>query len=176
MDNMRFIDLDMMTEDLDELKLSPDEKAFYLYLLANKKMKHCGIYILTFNDIIKDLCLHIRTICRFIVDLDNTYGLIKYNPKTGMIAVKDWFKYDIPYTEELKILAVSQYIMVEDQSLVDFVEGAREMITSVKNILKTTDSKLINPDEIEDFNNDLYRRAIKGYNLHIDPVFGYYLD
>jgi hypothetical protein len=94
--------------------------------------------------------------------LENTYDLIRYNPITEEIAIKNWFRYYVPLSVKLKLLIAKQYV-VEDQSLVGFVDGAGILIDQADVKLEDGGCEPIIPKEILDFSNGIYYQCLIDY-------------
>ena len=75
------------------LKLTPEQKYFYLYLMTNSKTKQCGIYELPKNIICFETGYNNETISKLISYFVDQ-GKILYDEDTEEIYIKNWIKFN----------------------------------------------------------------------------------
>ncbi|UGB33198.1 DnaD domain protein [Metabacillus sp. B2-18] len=103
-------------------KMSSDDKLFYMYLLTNEKTTQIGIYEITTKEMALELDYTIEQVESLIERFCTHHKLIRYNPETCEIAIKNWGKNNLHrggkpimdcMTKELK--------EVKDTSLISYV-------------------------------------------------------
>ncbi|MBT2730684.1 DnaD domain protein [Bacillus sp. ISL-75] len=106
-------------------EMTPEDKYFYLFLLTNPHTTQIGIYKITKKQMAFDLGYSIESVHslmeRFIVH----QKLIRYNPETRELAIKNWGKYNLdkggkPFMDCI----FSELKDVEDLSLIQYVSKA----------------------------------------------------
>ncbi|WP_257208887.1 DnaD domain protein [Bacillus sp. AFS031507] len=106
-------------------EMTPEDKFFSLYLLTNPQTTQIGIYKITKKQMAFDLGYSIESVHslmeRFIVH----HKLIRYNPETRELAIKNWGKYNLdkggkPFMDCI----LSELKDVEDLSLIQYVSKA----------------------------------------------------
>lgn len=167
---IRYFD-DSFYEDMNRMNLSTMEKAFYTYLFTNKKIKHCGVFKLSIKDMAAESNMSMDLIIYLLDELENKHDLIRYNPVTEEIAVKNWFKYDVPLSDELKLHIAMQYLSVRDKSLIDLVKGAGIILDFANSKSESGSLSPIDPENIIDFGNDVYYQCILDYANDNDIPF-----
>ena len=80
-------------QDKFTLKLTPEQKYFYLYLMTNSKTKQCGVYELPMSVIILETGYNLDTITKLLNSFIE-YKKIEYNFDTEEIFIKNWIKYN----------------------------------------------------------------------------------
>lgn len=109
-------------------EMTPEDKFFFLYLLTNQNTKQCGIYQITKKQVAFEMGYSIESINSLFDRFERHHKLIKYNPKTREIAIKNWGKYNLNRAGTPMINCVKLELEnIDDRSLINFV------IDSVKN-------------------------------------------
>ncbi|WP_251551425.1 hypothetical protein [Neobacillus muris] len=75
--------------------MTPEDKYFYLYLLTNPHTTQIGIYKITKKQIAFDMGYSIETVHSLMDRFITHHKLIRYNPETGELAIKNWRKYNL---------------------------------------------------------------------------------
>jgi DnaD/phage-associated family protein len=73
-------------------EMSPEDKYFYLYLLTNPQTTQIGIYRITKKQMAFDLGYSIESVHSLMERFEVYYRLIRYNPETRELAIRDWGK------------------------------------------------------------------------------------
>ena len=73
-------------------EMSPEDKYFYLYLLTNPKTTQIGIYKIAKKQMAFDLGYSIESVHLLMERFTLHYKLIRYNPETRELAIKNWGK------------------------------------------------------------------------------------
>lgn len=75
--------------------MTPEDKFFFLYLLTNPNTTQIGIYQITKKQIAFDMGYSIESVNSLMNRFIEHHGLIRYNPDTRELAVKNWGKYNL---------------------------------------------------------------------------------
>ncbi|WP_458413801.1 DnaD domain-containing protein [Schinkia sp. CFF1] len=73
-------------------EMTPEDKYFYLYLLTNPHTTQIGIYRITKKQIAFDLGYSIESVQSLMERFEKHHRLIRYNPETRELAIKNWGK------------------------------------------------------------------------------------
>jgi DnaD/phage-associated family protein len=103
-------------------EMTPEDKIFYLFLLTNPETTQTGIYKITKKELAFYLGYSIETIHNLMERFTKQHKLIRYNPETREIAIKNWGKFNLhrggkPIMDCLN----SELKEVEDTSLIRYV-------------------------------------------------------
>ena len=102
--------------------MTPEDKYFFLYLLTNPNTTQVGIYQITKKQMAFDMGYSIETINSLLDRFINHHKLIKYNPQTREIAIKNWGKYNLRRGGKPMLDCVSSELKeVKDTSLISYV-------------------------------------------------------
>ncbi|WP_251033816.1 DnaD domain protein [Bacillus sp. ISL-75] len=121
----RMVRTDFWKNPIVSEEMTPEDKYFYLFLLTNPHTTQIGIYKITKKQMAFDLGYSIESVHslmeRFIVH----QKLIRYNPETRELAIKNWGKYNLdkggkPFMDCI----FSELKDVEDLSLIQYVSKA----------------------------------------------------
>lgn len=99
-------------------EMTPADKYFYLYLLTNPNITQIGIYRITKKQIAFDLGYSIETVHLLMERFAKHHKLIRYNPTTRELAIKDWGKDYLYKGNKQMIFELKE---VEDLSLIQYV-------------------------------------------------------
>ncbi|SEN96365.1 hypothetical protein SAMN05192533_1328 [Mesobacillus persicus] len=97
-------------------EMTPEDKYFYLYLLTNPNTKQIGIYRITKKQMAFDLGYSIETVYLLMERFTKHHKLIRYNPITRELAIRDWGHLQIGRKQ-----IISELKEVEDLSLIQYV-------------------------------------------------------
>lgn len=104
--------------------MTPEDKYFFLYLLTNPNTTQVGIYQITKKQMAFDMGYSIETINSLLDRFINHHKLIKYNPQTREIAIKNWGKYNLRRGGKPMLDCVSSELKeVKDTSLISYVSA-----------------------------------------------------
>ncbi|WP_433958876.1 DnaD domain-containing protein [Cytobacillus horneckiae] len=104
-------------------EMTPEDKLFFLYLLTNASTTQIGIYQITKKQMAFDIGYSVESINSLLDRFVNHHKIVKYNPDTREIAIKNWGKYNLirggkPILDCVK----SELKEVKDLSFIDYVE------------------------------------------------------
>ena len=116
-------------------ELTPEDKFFFIYLLTNPATTQIGIYQITKKQM--------------------SFELVKYNPYTREIALKNWGKYNLDRSGKPMLDCVKKELEeVSDISLIEYVsKGIKK--EEIKDIFKS----YLNKENINKSNNDTYNES-----------------
>ncbi|SDO80336.1 DnaD domain protein [Halobacillus aidingensis] len=114
------------TEFWDDAKvteeMTPEDKLFYLYLLTNPNTTQTGIYQITKKKAAFELGHSIESVNSLFDRFENYHKLIRYNPETREIAIRNWGKYNLNRGGKPMLDCVRKELgEVKDQTLIHFV-------------------------------------------------------
>jgi DnaD/phage-associated family protein len=102
--------------------MTPEDKYFYLYLLTNPYTTQIGIYKITKRQMAFDLGYSIESVHSLMERFIQHHKLIRYNPETRELAIKNWGKDNLHKGGKPIIDCIlSELKEVEDLSLIQFV-------------------------------------------------------
>jgi DnaD/phage-associated family protein len=103
-------------------EMSPEDKYFYLYLLTNPNTKQIGIYTITKKQMAFDLGYSMETVQALMDRFCFHHKLIRYNPETWELAIKEWGKYNLQKGgKPVMDCMYSELKEVVDTSLISYV-------------------------------------------------------
>jgi hypothetical protein len=108
--------------DSEGVRMTPQDKYFYLYLLSNSRTNHIGVYQITKKQMAFDLSYSIETVHLLMERFIQHHKLIRYNPETREIGIKNWGKHN-PYDNYKHVLDCIYYELKDvcDPSLIPYV-------------------------------------------------------
>ncbi|MEH7504097.1 DnaD domain protein [Neobacillus drentensis] len=109
-------------------EMTPEDKYFYLYLLTNPQTTQIGIYKITKKQMAFDLGYSIESVHSLMERFINHHKLIRYNPETRELAIKNWGKDNLQKGGKPVMDCIySELKDVEDTSLIQYVaEGIQK--------------------------------------------------
>ena len=118
----RLIYSEFWTDPTTADEMTPEDRYFYFYLLTNPSTTSCGIYTITKKRMAFELGYTIEAVNCLMERFLNNHKLIRYNPETKELALKNWGKYNLnrggkPVMDCLS----SELSKVKDKALVDYV-------------------------------------------------------
>ena len=106
-------------------EMTPEEKCFYVYLLTNPNTTQIGIYQITKRQIAFELGFSIESVHSLMERFTENHKLIRYNPETREIAIKNWGKENLHKGGKPVMDCIfSELKEVEDHSLIQYVSEA----------------------------------------------------
>ncbi|ULT54874.1 DnaD domain protein [Neobacillus drentensis] len=103
-------------------EMTPEDKFFYLYLLTNPNTTQIGIYKITKKQIAFDLGYSIEGVHSLMERFITHHKLIRYNPETRELAIKNWGKDNLHKAGRPVMDCIySELKEVEDTSLIHYV-------------------------------------------------------
>jgi DnaD/phage-associated family protein len=105
--------------------MTPEDKYFYVYLLTNPNTTQIGIYRMTKKEMAFELGYSIESVHSLMERFIEHYKLIRYNPVTRELAIKNWGKYNLHKGGKPVMDCIhSELKDVEDTSLISYVSEA----------------------------------------------------
>ncbi|WP_423798173.1 hypothetical protein [Neobacillus sp. SAB-20_R2A] len=100
-------------------KMSAEERTFFLYLLTNSQTTSIGIYPISKIQIALELGVSKERVQALLDRLGLEYELIRYNPETNEVAIKNWEK--LILLDGGKKAMITALQEVNDHSLISYV-------------------------------------------------------
>ena len=139
-------------------ELTPEDKFFFIYLLTNPATTQIGIYQITKKQMSFELGYSIESINSLMDRFENHHKLIKYNPYTREIALKNWGKYNLDRSGKPMLDCVKKELEeVSDISLIEYVsKGIKK--EEIKDIFKSyIDKNKLNYDTYNESYTDTFK-------------------
>ena len=103
-------------------EMTPEDRYFFLYLLTNPHTKQTGIYRITKKQMAFDMGYSIESVHSLMDRFIHHHKLIRYNPQTRELAIKNWGKENLIRGGKPVIDCIlAELENVEDTSLIQFV-------------------------------------------------------
>ena len=139
-------------------ELTPEDKFFFIYLLTNPATTQIGIYQITKKQMSFELGYSIESINSLMDRFENHHKLIKYNPYTRELALKNWGKYNLDRSGKPMLDCVKKELEeVSDISLIEYVsKGIKK--EEIKDIFKSyIDKNKLNNDTYNESYTDTFK-------------------
>jgi hypothetical protein len=118
----RMVNSDFWNNPVVLEEMTPEDKYFYFYLLTNPHSTKIGIYRITKEQIALGLGYTIESVHPLMERFIQHYKLIRYNPETRELAIKNWGKLILlKGGEQLIDYIHSELKEVKDKSLILYV-------------------------------------------------------
>ena len=125
MAKFRMVRTDFWKNPIVSEEMTPEDKYFYLYLLTNPHTTQIGIYKITKKQMAFDLGYSIESVHSLMERFTLHHKLIRYNPKTRELAMKNWGRYNLDKGgKPMMDCILSELKDVEDLSLIQYVSEA----------------------------------------------------
>ena len=122
MAKFRVVSMDFWTDDKVVEKFSPEDKYFMLYLLTNPHSTQLGVYAVSRVVMAFELGYSVEAITAILNRFQNDYQLIRFNPETNEIAIKNYLRHSIiKGGKPIADLLNKEINEVKDASLLDYV-------------------------------------------------------
>ncbi|MCM3729163.1 DnaD domain protein [Neobacillus cucumis] len=122
MAKFRMVRTDFWTNPIVSEVMTPEDRYFYIYLLTNPQTTQIGIYKITKKQIAFDLGYSIESVHSLMERFITHHKLIRYNPVTRELAIKNWGKDNLQKGGKPVIDCIlSELKEVEDLSLIRYV-------------------------------------------------------
>jgi DnaD/phage-associated family protein len=122
MAKFRMVRVDFWRNPVVSEEMSPEDKYFYLYLLTNPNTTQIGIYQITKKQMAFDLGYSIESVHSLMDRFIHHHKVIRYNPETRELAIKNWGKYNLHKGGKPVMDCIySELKEVEDTSLIRYV-------------------------------------------------------
>lgn len=103
-------------------EMSAEDRYTLLYLLTNPHTTQIGIYQITKRQIAFDLGYSTESVGAIIERFEKLLGLIKYNPETRELAIKNWGKYNLKRGGKPVLDCIRKELeKVKDRTLIEYV-------------------------------------------------------
>lgn len=103
---------------------SPEDKYFYLYLMTNPHTTQLGIYVLVPKIASFELGYSEETVNVLLDRFENKYDMIRYNPVTNEIAIKNYLKHSIVKGGKPVLDCLNkEALLVKDKSLLIYIKN-----------------------------------------------------
>ncbi|MEH7177917.1 DnaD domain-containing protein [Neobacillus vireti] len=103
-------------------EMTPEDKYFYLYLLTNSNTTQIGIYKITKKQMAFDLGYSIEGVHALMERFINHHQVIRYNPETRELAIKNWGKENLHKAgKPVMDCILTELKDVEDHLLIQYV-------------------------------------------------------
>lgn len=103
-------------------EMTPEDKYFYVYLLTNPNTTQIGIYRITKKQMAFDLGYSIESVHSLMERFIEHHKLIRYNPDTRELAIKNWGKENLHKVGKPVMDCIFAELKdVEDSSLIQYV-------------------------------------------------------
>ena len=121
----RMVRVDFWKNPIALEEMTPEDKYFYLYLLTNPNTTQIGIYRITKKQMAFDLGYSIESVQSLMERFIRHHKLIRYNPETRELAIKNWGKYNLHKAGKPVMDCIKTELKdVEDISLISYVSEA----------------------------------------------------
>ncbi|WP_318246283.1 hypothetical protein [Bacillus sp. PS06] len=118
----RMVRTDFWKNPIVSEEMTPEDKYFFLYLLTNPHTTQIGIYKITKKQMAFDTGYSIETIHALMDRMIRHHQMIRYNPETREIAIKNWGNYNLHKGGKPVMDCIfSELKEVEDTSLIEYV-------------------------------------------------------
>ncbi len=154
-------------QDKFVLKLTPEEKFFYLYLLSNSKTKQCGIYELPFSIVQFETGYNLETVKKLISKFEASDRVV-YDYETDEIAILNWRKYNDSSSHKTQVCVMGELANIKSRRLLELMGYEESDIVFAKKSYRVSD-KLRSKVLLRDENKCLKCGSI--HDLTIDHVF-----
>ncbi|WP_456237951.1 DnaD domain-containing protein [Neobacillus mesonae] len=125
MAKFRMVRVDFWKNPIVSEEMTPEDKYFYLYLLTNPNTTQIGIYQITKKQMAFDLGYSIESVHALMERFTMHHKLIRYNPETRELAIKNWGKDNLHKGGKPVMDCIySELKEVEDPSLIRYVAEA----------------------------------------------------
>lgn len=122
MGKFRMIQISFWEDDKVMEEMTPEDRYFFLYLLTNPKTTAIGIYQLSKRRMAYETGYSVDTVQLLIERFEDYHELIRYNPETRELAIKNWGKYNFNRGGKPVLDCVrAELKKVQDQSLIAYV-------------------------------------------------------
>jgi hypothetical protein len=140
-------------------EMSAEDKYFYLYLLTNPYTTQIGIYKITKKQMAFDMGYSIENIGSLMERFIHNHKLIRYNPETRELGIKNWGKDNLHKGGKPIIDCIlSELKEVEDLSLIQYVAESipKQEICSLYESFYKREEMSFGKDDRDEEDNDPY--------------------
>ncbi|WP_458413076.1 DnaD domain-containing protein [Schinkia sp. CFF1] len=151
-------------------EMTPEDKYFYLYLLTNPHTTQIGIYRITKKQMAFDLGYSIESVQSLMERFEKHHRLIRYNPETRELAIKNWGKENLlKGGKPVMDCIFTELKEVEDRTLIQYVLESihKQEIRSLYEAFYIQEDKFFST---EDQNQDEKEPNITAYEEYDDTL------
>ncbi len=105
-------------QDAFVLRLTPEEKYFYLYLMTNSKTTQCGIYELPKKVMCLETGYNEETVDKLLKRFID-YGKILYSENTNEVMIINWMKYNFINSDKVKTCIEKELKNVKNKAFIE---------------------------------------------------------
>ncbi|WP_040344921.1 DnaD domain protein [Neobacillus bataviensis] len=163
----RMVRTDFWKNPVVSEEMTPEDKYFYLYLLTNPHSTQIGIYKITKKQMAFDLGYSIETVHSLMERFIEHHKLIRYNPETRELAIKNWGKENLQKGGKPVMDCIfSELKEVEDHSLIKYVLESipKQEIRSLYESFCTQEEIIPGTEYIEQDENEPYPTESKEFD------------
>jgi hypothetical protein len=165
----RMVRTDFWKNPMVSEEMTPEDKFFCLYLLTNPHTTQTGIYKITKKQMAFDLGYSIESVQALMERFIHHHQLIRYNPETRELAIKNWGKDNLHKGGKPVMDCIfSELKDVEDTSLIKYVAEAIQ-----KQEIRSLYESFCNQEEMI-YDNEWSGQEEK--NTYLEPECGEYDD
>ncbi|TWD90226.1 DnaD/phage-associated family protein [Neobacillus bataviensis] len=167
----RMIHTDFWENPIVIEEFTPEDKFFYLYLLTNPNTTQIGIYNITKKQMAFDLGYSIESVYALMERFIQHHELIRYNPETRELAIKNWGKDNLQKGGKPVMDCIfSELKEVEDLSLIRYVLDPieKQEIRSLYESFCEQEEMVFDNEASEQNENDTYLNPL--YGAHDDTL------
>ena len=135
-------------QDKFVLRLTPEEKFFYLYLLTNSKTKQCGIYELPLKIIEIETGYNRETVIKLLQKFIE-YDKIKFDWENEEIFILNWLKHNPARNPNIKKCIIEELKEVKNAGMIPLTSPLREYLTASKPLTSPLQASLQKEKEKE---------------------------
>ncbi|MEH7743789.1 DNA replication protein DnaD, partial [Neobacillus drentensis] len=122
MAKFRKVRIDFWMDPMVSEEMTPEDRYFYLYLLTNQRSTQIGIYQITKKQMAFDMGYSIESVHSLMERFITHHQLIRYNPETRELAIKNWGENNFDKAGKPMIDCItSELKAVKDSSLIQYV-------------------------------------------------------
>lgn len=104
------------------MKLTPEEKYFYIYLMTNSKTTQCGIYELPKKIICFETGYNEETVDKLLKRFIG-YEKIQYSEETNEVILINWMKYNAINSDKVKQCIIKELKNVKNKAFVELFKN-----------------------------------------------------
>ncbi|MED1471960.1 DnaD domain protein [Bacillus salipaludis] len=156
----RMVRTDFWKNPIVTEEMTAEDKYFYLYLLTNPHTTQIGIYRMTKKQIAFDMGYSIESVHSLMERFIEHHKLIRYNPETRELAIKNWGKDNLGKGGKPVIDCIlSELKDVEDLSLIQYVSESihKQDIRSLYESFYKQEEMFLDNEDTEQDVIDTYR-------------------
>ena len=105
---------------LDEMSM--EEKFFYIYLLTNPRVKQCGCYEISFQQIFLQTNISKENAKKIIERFEKELNLVKYSKNTKEILLLNFYKYNWTPSHLIKSCIEKELNEVKEPVFIEYIK------------------------------------------------------